>query len=162
MKAQNPILNLREGGKTDSGKKRLAPWLEAWSAACQSASAPPGLWSSQKILKAFESPAVHFRGLCFRQNLSALLLFREIGPVMEVDFLASLPEGRGQGLMKRLLLEAFELSLGTELWLEVHEKNAGALAFYQKIGMVQTGERKHYYQDGGRALLLTLKKNQSL
>ncbi|MGG4217891.1 GNAT family N-acetyltransferase [Paenibacillus jamilae] len=54
------------------------------------------------------------------------------------------------GLGKYLLNKAMEIALGhnkKKVWLGVWEKNENALAFYEKMGFVQTGAHSFYMGD---------------
>ncbi|NOU89742.1 GNAT family N-acetyltransferase [Paenibacillus sp. LMG 31460] len=55
-----------------------------------------------------------------------------------------------QGLGKYLLNKAMEIAKGRnkkEIWLGVWEKNENAIAFYNKMGFVQTGVHSFYLGD---------------
>ena len=45
------------------------------------------------------------------------------------------------------LLEELRRNRVSRVFLEVRESNAGALAFYQRLGFQAVGKRKDYYQD---------------
>ncbi|MBY0024104.1 GNAT family N-acetyltransferase [Paenibacillus polymyxa] len=54
------------------------------------------------------------------------------------------------GLGKHLLNKAIEIALGhhkKKVWLGVWEKNENAIAFYEKMGFVQTGAHSFYMGD---------------
>ncbi len=82
---------------------------------------------------------------------------------VEILSLVTHPKRRRQGHM-RGLLAAYVASLpaGAKIWLEVHEANGAALAFYKAYGFQQVGRRPRYYRDQGAALLLEYKPLQSL
>ena len=75
---------------------------------------------------------------------------------------AILPEYRGRGLGKQLLLASMQvaLSFGAEMMtLEVRESNAIAQRMYAETGFVQQGFRKRYYSDTGEGALLLWNRN---
>ncbi len=54
------------------------------------------------------------------------------------------------GLGKYLLNRAIEMAKGrnkTKIWLGVWEKNENAIAFYQKMGFIQTGDHSFFMGD---------------
>lgn len=76
-----------------------------------------------------------------------------------INNIAILPEYRRKGYAK-LLLEHL-ISYGKEhqltfLTLEVRESNEGARALYQKMGFLEVGRRKKYYERREDAILMTL------
>ena len=76
-----------------------------------------------------------------------------------INNIAVLPEYRRKGYAK-LLLEHL-ISFGKEhslsfLTLEVRESNEGARALYQKMGFLEVGRRKKYYERREDAILMTL------
>ena len=90
--------------------------------------------------------------------MDAFVLFRHLGDVAEITCLATSPFAQRKGKMQELLTQVIKLEWGyAEWWLEVHEHNEGALAFYDKLGFERTGRRPRYYKDNGAAILLKLK-----
>ncbi len=68
------------------------------------------------------------------------------------------PSFRRRGIARELLARMSEdaRSLGArEATLEVRAGNAGAIAFYQNLGLRDQGARPHYYQDGEDARIMT-------
>jgi len=64
---------------------------------------------------------------------------------------------RRQGLGRELCLRALAWSRevgAQQLWLEVRESNAGAMALYQSMGFTVTGKRRSYYRDPEEDALL--------
>ncbi|MGE0762036.1 MAG: GNAT family N-acetyltransferase [Bdellovibrionales bacterium] len=97
-------------------------------------------------------------GWCEAGKLHALVLLRDQGQVWDIVVLATNPGRQRQGDMTRLLKSVADLRpQGVELWLEVHEANLAAQNLYKKLGFRQVGERRKYYQDGGAAVLYTLR-----
>lgn len=66
-----------------------------------------------------------------------------------LDKIAVSPDSRRQGVAEKIL-RTF-LRYGAEnlsfLTLEVREKNAAAIALYEKLGFQEVGRRKNYYED---------------
>ncbi|MCE3009624.1 MAG: GNAT family N-acetyltransferase [Proteobacteria bacterium] len=88
----------------------------------------------------------------------SMVTFQDLLSDGEVLILATHPSARGKGFARKLLQALTDAKQYKRLWLEVHEKNEGALRFYQSLGFLQVGQRPTYYRDGGTALLLELKR----
>jgi ribosomal protein S18 acetylase RimI-like enzyme len=85
----------------------------------------------------------------------ALVLFRSRSPRARLYSIAVAPHGAGRGLGRTLLLaaEAAAMARGrSSIRLEVHERNAGAIALYRKAGYLVFGRHHEYYGDKGNAL----------
>lgn len=93
------------------------------------------------------------------EDIQAFVYFRRIGSTLEILSLATHPNFRRRGLMRKLLIEFIEnfckSTQVAEIWLEVHEKNQAALQTYLSQGFQITGSRPNYYRDAGGALLMT-------
>lgn len=115
-----------------------------------------GLWSADKIISHARSPQVKTfgAGVC-AEKPGALLLARQGPDALDVDFLGTLPGFRRLGLMAALFQWVLIKARPSSIWLEVHEKNQGAQAFYRKMGGALVGKRPNYYTDGGAALLFS-------
>ncbi|HXJ15117.1 MAG TPA: ribosomal protein S18-alanine N-acetyltransferase [Candidatus Limnocylindrales bacterium] len=59
-------------------------------------------------------------------------------------------QGEGRALVQRLLQQFVERQV-SRVFLEVRESNAGAIAFYRKLGFGAVGSRKDYYRDPAEA-----------
>jgi [ribosomal protein S18]-alanine N-acetyltransferase len=94
-------------------------------------------------------------------QLAAFVLYRRLGEVLEISWLATAVGWQKQGLMSCLLRQLAGASKApggpVEIWLEVHEKNLGARNLYEKLGFRVTSRRPNYYPDGGAAILLSWK-----
>lgn len=76
--------------------------------------------------------------------------------------IAIVPEQRGKGFGKLLLLASMEVaaSFGAEMMtLEVRETNTVAQRMYAETGFVQQGFRKRYYSDTGEGAQLLWNRN---
>lgn len=76
--------------------------------------------------------------------------------------IAILPEKRGYGFGKQLLIAAMEVaaSYGAEMMtLEVRETNTVAQRMYAETDFAQQGFRKRYYTDTGEGALLLWNRN---
>lgn len=63
---------------------------------------------------------------------------------LQIDCVATLPEFRGQGLLKQLVNEAERMAADAgirELQIQVWKKNEGAVSAYGKLGYVTTAEQ---------------------
>ena len=127
------------------------------------------LWSKEQI----ETEISSCLSVSFRRELEilAFITFRQLThPIFEISFLACLKTEQRAGVATRLFEEflSYAATLAAEsgfdhfvVWLEVHEKNDPALAFYEKLGFENVGRRASYYADGGAALLYSLEKSKS-
>lgn len=61
------------------------------------------------------------------------------------------PDHRRQGVGEQLISLARQQG---GLFLEVDESNAGAIAFYRRLGLLPIGLRKHFYTNGGTAVIM--------
>jgi ribosomal protein S18 acetylase RimI-like enzyme len=85
----------------------------------------------------------------------ALVLFRANARVARLYSIATAPEASGRGIGGALLAAAEKAAVArkrTVLRLEVHEKNAAAIAHYRKAGYAMFGRHSDYYADRGDAL----------
>lgn len=78
-------------------------------------------------------------------------------PLADVQTLAVAPQAQGRGLGTRLLglIEDESRRCGAQdLLLEVRADNPGAQRLYLRSGFEQIHQRRHYYPDGGDALIM--------
>jgi len=99
-----------------------------------------------------------------RERLQGFILSRLAGVEAEILSIVVDPAARRQGVARGLLAHHLErlreLSV-RELFLEVDEDNAGALAFYETFGLRSVGKRRGYYPraSGGRGGALVLRRD---
>lgn len=100
------------------------------------------------------------------EEICAFCCVRDVVDAWEISILATHPEFRRKGIMKKLLSQMIEHYrsgfLPRPFWLEVHEDNQNAQAFYEKFGFVKEGRRGGYYRDGSAALLYTFPKDAQI
>ncbi len=100
---------------------------------------------------------------CQSGELVAYLVYRKNVDSWEILDLAVAPESQRQGCMSFVLRSALsKLPAGHEAWLEVHENNQPARAFYQHMGFREVGRRAHYYADRGAAILMNYSPDKTL
>lgn len=120
---------------------RQSEWGESWS------KEKLEVELRQALSLAFFSPA-----------LVSFVIYRQMGDIIDVTWLATHKDFRGQGYMRTLFEQIFVAhSHVAELWLEVHENNKEALAFYAKMGFQIQGRRLAYYANGMAALNMSKK-----
>ncbi len=87
----------------------------------------------------------------------SILVYRlvdEKQKVIEIDFVATISAHREKGFAQALI---YKLD-ASEIWLELNEKNEGALKFYKNLGFEVVGKRLNYYQNGCAALNMAYKR----
>ncbi len=118
---------------------------------------PPGFsWTASSLRSEFEAAKTwwHFEG----QSLIGFVCTREQMDLCEITVLGTHPQWRKKGIMAILLQKLIGEFKGSEIWLEVHEKNGPAQATYLKCGFQKVGERPRYYPDGGAAYLYSWRR----
>jgi ribosomal-protein-alanine N-acetyltransferase len=89
----------------------------------------------------------------YRSNPTTFLVY---GEEEILGYLVYMPEGhiisiavdprhRRKGIGTQLVKEVFRNSMGESIWVEVRETNAGAQAFYEKLGFRKKGVIPRYY-----------------
>lgn len=116
-----------------------------------------GGWTHAQVLDELK----HGQGLGIweSQELVAFVIYRDLGGILEIIILASLP-ARARCGFARKLIEAMKAKLAREerIWLEVHERNLPAISLYESCGFQRLGRRPKYYRDGGSAFLYSFDK----
>jgi [ribosomal protein S18]-alanine N-acetyltransferase len=107
-------------------------------------------WSAKALAEIISSHASHF--LLARQDkgIVGFIAGRRVGSEGEVLNLAVLPQLRRQRVAKSLVEQLLQIFAGqgiSEVFLEVRQSNAAAVAFYRNFGFRQVGERPGYYRD---------------
>ncbi len=112
-------------------------------------------WNESK----FESEVKSSLGLVWETfEIEGFILYRTIPDGYEITLLGTHPNSQKKGVMRQILTFLIEsLQKDQLIWLEVHEKNAAARLFYEKLGFKITGRRPRYYADGGDCLNLEYK-----
>jgi len=107
-------------------------------------------WSEQAYKDIFE-PGAPERLLLISESegqLHGFLVTRFTSGDCELENIVVAPENRRRGiagqLLESLITRARARSV-QKILLEVRESNAGARAFYGKVGFEETGRRKNYY-----------------
>ncbi len=94
-------------------------------------------------------------------EVQSCVWFRTFEEICEIDYIFTLPQARGQGWAKELLLnlcqQALKESRFKEIWLEVEERNAAARRLYESLGFIGEHKRKDYYGPGRHGFNYRLK-----
>lgn len=111
-------------------------------------------WSLADFEGLLSDPACVGDAIFTRDALSGFIVSRKALDEAEVLTVLVAPNARRQGLAARLLAShlARLAALGVQnLFLEVDEANAAALALYRRYGFAVEGRRKNYYAGAGGA-----------
>lgn len=107
-------------------------------------------WTPESITKELESRTSSL-GIFNVNTLEALVLYKEMGPTLEILFIVSRKGAPQSGfLMLDALIAAH--SHAREVWLEVHEDNQTAIDFYERHGFARVSARAGYYPNGKQAI----------
>lgn len=104
-------------------------------------------WSRDFINYAMDT--YYVKGIFFNEKLIAYGACHVQGQIMNVDNLAVLPEYRGKGLGKLLLLHMMQLAEDKNcpgVLLQVNVNNSRAIEIYRKVGFETVRLLKGYYQ----------------
>ena len=119
-------------------------------------------WSKQSLAGELKNRVAHY---CVLETEDGVVGYCGMWVLFEeahITNIAILPEQRGKGLGKLLLLASMAVaqSFGAEMMtLEVCETNAVAQRMYAETGFLQQGFRKRYYSDTGEGALLLWNRN---
>lgn len=83
----------------------------------------------------------------------AFIVIRSAADEAEVITIATKKSARRKGIGRQLIEAAIRLlqaERAVSLFLEVDEKNVGAIALYTKLGFRKVGERQGYYASNGQ------------
>lgn len=115
-------------------------------------------WSARMFEKELDAPLARYLVLTEDGRVAAYGGMWVILGSAEITSIATCPEGRrkgyGERLMRALMAWAYEELEITEFTLEVRVSNAPARAMYEKLGFVQEGLRKKYYEDNKEDALI--------
>lgn len=81
----------------------------------------------------------------------SLVFYRRNSAVARLYSLAVSPDAQGQGIGKRLLLDAIDQAMhrgATEIRLQVRVDNPAAIGLYETHGFIRTARTPGYYEDG--------------
>lgn len=124
------------------------------------ASPQAAAWSRGALADAYERYPACFLVAWQGEEIAGFIVGRAVSDEGEILNLAVRQQSRRQGVGKALvksLLENFARLAVFQVFLEVRESNALAIAFYQGLGFRQTGRREGYYREPDEAaLMLTL------
>lgn len=105
------------------------------------------LWDQSLQSKSF--------ALSYAGSFIGVALFQWTPPEAEILAIYLQKDQRGRGLAKVFLQSIFdEMQKISRVFLEVHEKNQGAIYLYKSLGFFKIGYRARYYRDGGGACLM--------
>lgn len=118
-------------------------------------------WTESMIVSAFN--AGNFYGYICSEEVdgkpvfAGFITFTVAGESSDIADLFVVPYFRKKGIgnaLMRAYIDGAKEKGATELFLEVRESNAPALALYKKFSFTEVSVRKKYYADGENALVL--------
>ena len=112
-----------------------------------------GRWKNHQLAQEVLGQKVYGR-FSAEGELIAFLIYTENNNNCDVLLLATQPQWQKQGHMQALLNDFTSRSTATAFFVEVHEKNIGAIQLYKQLGFRQKGQRKDFYGAGESAYLL--------
>jgi ribosomal-protein-alanine acetyltransferase len=108
------------------------------------------IWSEEALRETVKLPGVSAFVSERNHVISGIVVGRQVLDEAEVLNLAVTQgmrrQGEGRALVDRILNRFAELQV-SRVFLEVRESNAGAIAFYRRLGFQAIGTRRDYYQD---------------
>ncbi|MCF8467644.1 MAG: GNAT family N-acetyltransferase [Sneathiella sp.] len=106
-------------------------------------------WDEASFRSAMEIPGTFFELMSIGPEPAAFALYRQVVEQAEILTLGVLPDFRRQGngmiLLKHGMVH-LKSRCSQEIFLDVGEKNFGAIHLYEATGFVRIGRRKNYYQ----------------
>ena len=108
-------------------------------------------WTKPQLLECLE--LYHVWALLEHGEIKTALCVRQIDQNWEVLWVQTRPEFLKKGFAFQLIRHWLDNAThsAVEVWLEVHEKNLGALRLYEKLEFAKHSFRKNYYPDGAGA-----------
>lgn len=113
-------------------------------------------WSAQDLVQ-LETSGTRIWVAIQETDVAGAVAAREMAGEAEILNLAVAAVWRKRGIGRRLMEAALEeaVSAGVRrVFLEVRESNAGARAFYFRLGFAEGGRRRGYYQNPAEDALL--------
>lgn len=115
-------------------------------------------FNSKQLKTELSDNSSEFYFICFDEDLAGYLKVnvndaqteKIDGKSIEIERIYIRSEFQGKGLGKHLLNKVDEIAIKQNkkmIWLGVWEKNEHAIAFYKKMGFVQTGAHSFYMGD---------------
>jgi ribosomal-protein-alanine N-acetyltransferase len=114
-------------------------------------------WGEADLAAALSPPGALALLAVAPDGAAGYALFHRVLDEAELLRVAVDPSQRGRGVGRQLLERGAHLLRAagcSALFLEVHERNAPALALYRATGWQPAGRRPAYYPDGAAALVL--------
>jgi [ribosomal protein S18]-alanine N-acetyltransferase len=114
-------------------------------------------WSVDALADALRAHAPYFLVVRQDRGIAGFICGRKIASEGEILNLAVRPSFRRRSIGKTLvskLLRTFAQEGVSQVFLEVRESNASAIAFYQELDFRQIGRRPNYYDNPREAALV--------
>jgi len=139
--------------KVTACQRKYLPKIQAILGECPEAAG----WSARALSEALARNPTHFLVAWQGEEIEGFIAGRTVADEAEILNLAVKTQHRREGmgsLLVKALLEVFASERVFQVFLEVRESNAPAVAFYQGLGFRQVGRREGYYRQPDEAALV--------
>ena len=112
----------------------------------------PAIWTKKAIKEELKRAGAFSFGVYKDDNLRGYVLAYLILDELNIVDVGVHPEYRCHGIGTKLISDVLKEALqkkAQKVFLEVRKSNETAIRLYKKLGFVETGLRKMYYQDNG-------------
>ena len=104
-------------------------------------------WSEESVRSQLEKSDSSCTVAVENGEIIGYLAFEQIADEGSIIEVAVRPDHRRRGIARELIGEALKNNSLQEIFLEVRESNAPALALYESLGFERIGVRKGYYSN---------------
>ena len=107
-------------------------------------------WGEADYRQFFAEASGHMAFVIEEGSVQGFIAGRDLGPEWEIENIVVANSAQRRGLGARMIQEFFTLARdrgAQAIFLEVRQSNRAARGLYSKLGFVESGHRKSYYQD---------------
>ncbi|MBQ3116036.1 MAG: ribosomal protein S18-alanine N-acetyltransferase [Clostridia bacterium] len=114
-------------------------------------------WTEEMINSGFNLERLNAFGVKDNERIIGVITYSIAGDTADIEDVVVDKNYRRKGVATSLVnavIESVKQKNATKLFLEVREKNQGAIAFYKTQNFVEINRRKNYYPDGENAIVM--------